>query len=173
MPTLDSTIGGVSANSNASIEEAQDYVDTLVPDTLAEAWNDGGAEAQANALIMATRLLDTWFDWCGFVASSSQALLWPRSGVTGPNGYLVPTDEIPARIVEATAELARQLLAGDRISDSDAETNSLKSLKAGPVELAFGSVVAKPIPDAVMVMASAFGTVRGRYGSGTVTLRRA
>jgi hypothetical protein len=174
MPTLDATIGGAAANSYASLADGQAYVDTLVPSTLGDAWNDGGEEEQVKALIMATRLLDTWFEWYGFVAASDQALLWPRSGVVGPNGYEVATDEIPQRIIEATVELARQLLAGDRIGDSDLETNKLKSLKAGPVELEFGgSVYAKPIPDAVMVMAGFFGTMRARGGVGTVHLYRA
>ncbi len=174
MPVLDSTVGGVSANSNASLAQAQAYIDTLVPLTLADTWNEASADEQAAALIMATRTLDTWFEWYGFAASSSQLLLWPRSGVISPLGYLVPTDEIPQRIIDATAELARQLLAGDRIGDSDIESSGLKSLTAGPISLAFSeNVIAKPIPDSVMAMASFFGTVRGRSGAGTVHMYRA
>lgn len=174
MASFDATVGGTTATSYATLAQAQDYIDTLVPSTLADPWNDGGEEDQQKALMMATRLLDTWFDWFGFVNATDQALLWPRDGVTGQNGYELPTDEIPQRIVEATTELARQLLAGDRLSDSDIESNKLRALKAGPVELEFGgSVMAKPIPDAVMVMASIYGTLRSRYGVGTVHLYRA
>lgn len=173
MATFDATIGGTAATSYASLEDAQSYIDTLVPSTLADPWNDGGEEEQQKALMSATRLLDTWFDWNGFVASSGQRLLWPRSGVIDRNGYLVASDEIPQGIVDATTELARQLLAGDRISDSELESNQLKALKAGPVELEFtGNVVAKPIPDAVMVMASFYGVLRPRTGNGTVHLFR-
>ncbi len=174
MPVLDSTVGGEAANSNASLEQAQAYMDTLVPLSLADAWNDAGEEEQNAALISATRQLDTWFEWYGFVASSSQMLLWPRSGVVGLNGYLVSTSVIPQGIIDATAELARQMLTSDRVSDSDIESSGLKSLVAGPVELVFSeNVVAKPIPDSVMVMASRYGTLRGRSGSGTVHLFRA
>ncbi len=173
MPTLDATTGGASANSYASIAEAQVYMDTLVPSTLIETWDSAGEEDQGKALQMATRLLDTWFEWYGFVSSTDQALLWPRSGVIDRNGYEVPTDEVPQGIVDATSELARQLLAGDRTADSDIEANKLKSLKAGPVELTFGGgVSSKPVPDAVMVMASFYGTLRSRSGGGTVHLYR-
>lgn len=171
--TLDSTVAGVDANSYASLADAQAYIDTLVPTTLGDSWNDSGEEEQTAALVMATRLLDTWFDWIGFVHSGDQRLLWPRSGVTGLNGYSQPEDEIPERIIEATAEWARQLLAGDKLSDSDIETNKLKSLKAGPVELEFGGgVTAKSVPDSVMAMVAYFGTLRSKYGTGTVTLLR-
>src|SRR5262245_40871921 len=123
---------------------------------------------------MATRLLDEGFDWQGFVVSSDQALLWPRTGVVAPNGYLEPSDAIPVRVVQATSELARQLLVGgDRTADSDVETQKLKRVKAGSVEVEFGSgVTGKPIPDAVAALVGVYGKKTSPSG-GAVTVLRA
>lgn len=192
MPQLDATTGGASANSYATVAAAQDYIDTLVPSTLADAWNDAGEEDQGKALMMATRQLNTWFNWFGSQTSLDQALPWPRIGVLKPNvaegggggsvtnpwhkpfGTLLNQNEVPQGIVEVTAELARQLLTGDRLSDSQIETQGLRGLTAGPVSLEFaGGVMAKPVPDSVVAMASHYGTLHGRTGSGAVTLYRA
>lgn len=167
--TLDTTIGGASANSYISIANADTYHDSHITH---DTWDEAESDDKCRALQTATRLLDEWYDWCGVVCTSSQALLWPRVGATGPNGYLLDSDAIPVAIANATAELARQLLDEDRTKDSDIERYGLKSLKAGPVDMAFGSVASsKPIPDAVMAMVSAYGTLRSKSG-GAVTLRR-
>ena len=191
--TLDATVGGASANSYATLAQASAYVDTLVPSTTQDTWLDAGDEDQARALIMATRLLDSWYDWNGSVTSLSQALLWPRRGVLRPGvsegqvtsgasnpwhtpfGTLLPEDEIPELLLDAVSELARQLLAGDRTADSDTETQGIESLKAGSIELAFrAGVTAKVIPDAVASFLNALGRIKGRYGSGgAVDMRRA
>ena len=72
----------------------------------------------------------------------------------------------------AYAELARHLLTSDRTADSDVETQGITSLQAGPVSLTFGAAVAKPNPDAVMVMCARLGRPRSRTGSGSVQLYR-
>ncbi len=190
MPTLDADPLSATANAYATVAEAQTYMDTLVPESLTETWDEAGEDLQGRALMMATRLLDVWFDWFGAVRRPQQPLLWPRLGVIKPGlaedvsgsvenpwgepfAVLLDSTTIPLRIKEATAELARQLLAADRTADSDLETQRLRSLTAGPVKLDFGgSVAAKPIPDAVMVMCSSLGRVRTRTGSGSVKMYR-
>lgn len=190
MPTLDAEPLSLTANSYSTVQEAQDYMDTLVPESMTETWDAAGNDLQSRALMMATRLLDTWFDWFGAVHNPNQPLLWPRLGVIKPGlaedvsgsvenpwgepfAVLLNSTTVPLRIKQATAELARQLLAEDRTADSDLETQRLASLTAGPVKLDFrGGVAAKPIPDAVMVICSSLGRVRTRTGSASVTMHR-
>lgn len=167
---IDDTVGGASANSYASIADTTAYYESHL---YGDAWTDASADEQCRALVMATRMLDTWFDWQGDVASSTQALLWPRDGVYGPSGYEEATDEIPALIREAVMELARSLLLSDRTADSETETQGIEALKAGSVALQFrAGTVAKPIPDAVLVKASHYGTQRGRGGPGGIDVKR-
>lgn len=191
MATLDASVGGTSSNSYATLAEAESYIDTLVPSTLQDTWLDAGEEDQARALIMATRLLDSSYDWFGEVVSLDQALLWPRRGVLRPGvsempvgggainmwqtpfGVLLPEDAIAPQIRDATVELARQLLSADRTADSDVQTQGITSLRAGSVALTFKEgVSAKPIPDLVATMVSGLGIQRGRSGSATVSIYR-
>ena len=110
--------------------------------------------------------------WQGSTASAGQSLLWPRDGVVGPNGYEEASDAIPTLIVQATCELARALLLSDRTADSDLETQKIKRIKAGSVELEFGQAVAKPIPDAVQMMVQPYIVSKRGTASGAVSVLR-
>lgn len=160
---IEATPGHASANSYATIAEGTTYHDSHL---YGSAWDDASDDEKCRALVMSTRLMDTWFDWStGEVASGTQSLLWPRDGAYGPNGYEHSNDEIPPMVREACIEWARQLLGSDRTADSDTETQGLKSLKAGAVMLQFkDGVVAKPVPDAVATMLSHYGRMRSRTG---------
>lgn len=164
------TVGSASANSYCSIADGTSYHETHL---YADDWTDSDDDSRCRALQMATRLLDAWFDWDGTAVDSTQALLWPRVGATTPAGYQQASDAIPTRIVQATAELARQLITSDRTTDSDTGTQGITSLTAGSVSLEFRAVASKPIPDAVMSMVAPYGRPRSRSGSGSLTLRRA
>jgi hypothetical protein len=166
---IDATVGGDDANSYATIAEADIYHESH---PYSAVWDAATSDQKCRALVTATRLLDTWFEWVGSAASSGQRLLWPRDGAYGPNGYLHLTDELPTRIVEATAELARQLLISDRTADSEIASQAITSLRAGSVALTFGQAVAKPVPDSVMAMVSFYGVRRSGDG-GTPHLYRA
>src|SRR5262245_24784687 len=145
--TIDAAVGGENANSFASIADADTYHETH---PYADTWTNASEDEKCRALQTATRLLDRWYEWNGHVSSTGQRLLWPRRAVTGRNGFLVPSDELPEDIVHGTAELARQVLDADRTADSDVERQGLRALKAGSVELDFaGTASANPIPDAV------------------------
>lgn len=163
------TPGADDANTYCSVEDADAYHATR---TFSDTWTDADGGDKKKALVQATRLLDQWFEWDGVVTTSAQALLWPRSAVIGPNGYLEDSEAIPVRIREAAAELARQLIAADRTADSDTETQGIKKVVAGSVQVEFsGSGGAKPIPDAVMGFVSCYGRKRSASG-GAVTLLR-
>jgi hypothetical protein len=76
---------------------------------------------------MATRLVDAQFQFNGSRTNASQALQWPRAECPDPDKGLVrmsalvsvgsnfvPYDSVPAAVVQATCEMARELLIVDR-----------------------------------------------------------
>ena len=127
---------------------------------------DASDSAKVAAIIWATRLLDALYEWEGYVLTSTQALLWPRSGLLYRSGYVVPSTVIPVELQWATAELARQLLVSDRTADNDLSTQGIRSLTAGPVSITFdGSATAgtvTAVPDIVKgLIPYEWGYVRG------------
>lgn len=164
------TASSASANSYCTIADADTYHETHIAH---ETWDDADSDDKCRALQTATRLLDQWYEWQGSPTTLTQALQWPRNGVTGTLGFQLDSSVIPTLIEQATAELARQLLDSDRTADSSLETQGLASLNAGPVSMTFRSTPAKPIPDAVQIMVGPLGQLRSRSGGGAVTLYRA
>lgn len=102
MATLDATVGGVAANSYATLAEALLYYETRLP---VDGWEN--ADDQSILLMMATRVLDalampmrtyvppqggqpgyyiTRRAWAGSPATLSQKLAWPRLGLYDMNG---------------------------------------------------------------------------------------
>lgn len=160
--TLDTTVGGASANAYVSLAEANQY--HLDRPAAGTTWADASDDEKNAAILWATKLLDSLYEWNGYVVNETQALLWPRYGLVYRSGYTVPSDVIPDELKDATAEFARQLLAADRAGDSDIETLGITSLRAGPVALSFkNSVTAKVVPDAVYhLIPEEWGIPRGR-----------
>lgn len=164
-PTLIATPAGATANSYATVAEADAYHDSRLHRT---DWAATGSDADTKtvALIMATRTMDALFVWAAWPTTTTQVLQWPRNAVPRRGGLTyVGNMEIPPELKNATAELARLLIVEDRTADNDIEKNKLKSLKAGPVELAFGEgVTAKPIADLVAaLLPPEWGYVKSRY----------
>jgi hypothetical protein len=166
---LVATPGSASANTYATLAEADAYHEARLH---TEDWDEATDEDKDKALVMATRLLDSMYDWAEFPATTTQALQWPRSGILAANKLEnVPSTEIPLELKHATAELARQFLAEDRSLDSDVESQGLLGLDAGSVSLRFKDNVPAPkvIPDAVyFLIPSWWGTVRSRQSASGV-----
>lgn len=171
MSDVDATVGGASSNSYITTAEGDAYhADRLHSID----WTGATADTKRAAVIMATRLLDATYEWANYPTTSEQALQWPRVGMWDTNGIdYVDDSVIPDELKWATAEFARQLIAGDRSADSDVETQGLTRLKAGPVELAFkNNVFAKVIPDAVAAfIPEGWGYIKSRV-AGTRPLER-
>jgi hypothetical protein len=55
----------------------------------ASAWTAATSDRKAAALVMATRLLDSQFQFNGSRTSTSQALQWPRAECSDPDKGLV------------------------------------------------------------------------------------
>ena len=154
--TLVATAGAVNANSYTTVAIAdQFHLDRPVVGTTAATglWSAATTDQKTAALLWATKLLEQYFVWNGYITDSvtPQALLWPRTGLINLNGLSSLDDAtIPNQIQWATAEFARQLLVSDRAGDSAVETQGIKLLKAGSIRIDFkDNVHAKPIPDVV------------------------
>lgn len=129
-PTLIATVGGASSNTYATELEADTWLEFRLG---ASAWANFSEELKAQALVTATRDLDT-LTFIGTKASSTQALEWPRSSTS------YSADTLPAALVRATIELAF-VYASELTADATldvlnpaAETGNIKRETAGPVE---------------------------------------
>lgn len=157
-PTLIATAGAPDANTYATVAQAEAY---HAGHPYAEVWATASAVRMAQALLQATRLLDAQVTWRGTVATSTQALGWPRTGATDRQGRSLASTTIPTAIVQATAEYARHLLASDRTADRESDVQGLSRLKAGEVEITFrdGAGGVKALPDAVWLLLTGYGEV--------------
>lgn len=174
MPTIDASVGGVASNSYLTLAEANTYFASRL--SLDPPWVTTGATAEA-LLIMATRVLDSMavarkvlrFDgrggpqgrpyyvtsraWTGAVATATQALGWPRTGMFDRLGRAISENAIPNELKEATAELAGQLLAGDRTLDNPAVLQGISEVKAGSVQVKFAEMIQHAVlPGAVIAL---------------------
>ncbi len=160
--TLVATPGASNANVYLTLVEAEQFhVDRPAAGTT---WADASDATKNKALLWATKLMDAMWEWTGFVVTETQALLWPRSGMSYRSGYFVESTVIPDELKDATAEFARQLIAADRAADSDIETQGITSLRVGSIGLEFkDSVWPKVVPDAVVnLIPEGWGSPSGR-----------
>ncbi len=163
---IDVTPGSASANAYVTVAVADQY--DLDRPSVGVTWASATSDQKIAAILWATTLMDSLWDWNGFATDETQVLLWPRQGMQKRTLYeFVDENTIPPELQEATAEYARQLLVTDLAGNSDIETFGIRALKAGSVALTFAnSVTAKPVPDTVFhLIPSSWGTVRSRVQS--------
>lgn len=163
-------------NTYATLAEAETYHESHVD--ASGTWADATDAAKNIALAMATRLLDSKYIWNGTASEEDQSLLWPRTGVWDfLRLSIIDEDEIPQRLTEATAELARVLLASDTTGDLAQSVQGLVGLQVGSVNLSFkdsGIVSSKPVPDSVRdLIPSWWGKLKGSGGTGSYGIVRA
>lgn len=116
--------GRTDANSYADVADGDAYHDGHL---YATAWTGATPDRKAAALVMATRLIDSQFQFNGGRTSASQALQWPRAECRDPDKGLlavsvllpmlsnfVDYNVVPPAVVQATCEMARELLVVDR-----------------------------------------------------------
>lgn len=101
-------------------------------------WSGATTAEKEEALRMATQYIDIEYGprWKGYRANDDQALAWPRYDVTDNDGYAVDSDDIPARLEDATAEAAlRHITETNGLIPDISEPGTIKeySVKAGPV----------------------------------------
>jgi hypothetical protein len=138
---LDTTVGGVNANSWADLTYFNAYAAARLP---AVSWFATATNSQKEAALMAAcRDMEACFLWTGVAASDTQALTWPRKGMLSRNGFPVDSATLPNPLKDAQCEFALQLGAGDRLGDNDPLKKGITSLKAGSVALTFSDVQGK------------------------------
>lgn len=172
MPVVvDATPGSPTANSYATLAEANSYHETHPH---ASAWA-GTEDAKNRALVTATRLLDENFRWFGWPATSNvQVLGFPRSGLYYRDGWrAIPVTVIPQELKDATSELARHLLTSDVTAESDIDTQGITALTAGPVSLQFSGAakVGSIVPPQVVRMVRHLGAEISRRSSSVPLVR--
>lgn len=123
--------GKVDANSYADVADGDAYFDGHLYPLL---WDTCAVDRKAEALVMATRVIDALYQFNGFRAHSEQALQWPRERCPDPDKGLptasvlgwvsdtfVEPDVVPVLVVQATCEMARELIIADRTAAAPGE----------------------------------------------------
>ena len=117
--------GKVDSNSYAQVPECDDYFDQHV---YPAPWATSAADKKAEALIMATRVIDSQYQFNGWRTTTTQALQWPRQNCPDPDrrpggvysplllggSNYIESNVVPRGVVLATFEMARELCAVDR-----------------------------------------------------------
>jgi hypothetical protein len=165
---IDTTPGSASANSYATVAEANIYNESVLTDS--EAWVDAETPIKNRALVTATRLLDMNIRWTGERRYFGQALDWPRYAAVDSRDarWYLDNTIIPPAVKNATAELARRLIVSG-MPDVPSQTEGMKRLKAGPVDIEwFESAEAKSMIDRYVFDMVAHLTIRTSEGGSIV-----
>ncbi len=185
--------GKADANSYADVADGDSYFEGHL---YASAWTAATADTKAAALVMATRLVDSQFQFNGYRAHETQALQWPRERCPDPDrnavtsslqspvlSSFVPNDVVPTGIAFAVCEMARELLIADRtaappgegISSTQTSTASHDSAggSSSQTSVSYSKEDTRPIMSRVaQAMLAKYGAlIQG--GSGSVRLVRA
>lgn len=119
------------ANSLTSVSFADEYF----ADRMNDVWAKLTVDAKQAALLKATAYVCGNYEFKGARLTHSQALCWPRTGITGPEGQ-IPTG-VPKCIQTATCELAVRASKGELIQDPAVDEGGrpikMKQLRAGPL----------------------------------------
>jgi hypothetical protein len=142
------------ANSYANVADCDAYHDGHL---YATAWTGATTANKEKALVLATRFIDASYQFNGWKTKSTQALQWPREGAIDPDrktlklsalsnvfGPFFESDKIPKALVDATCEMAREVLALDRTEAPDGESLTQVGI-VGSVNLIFDKHDRRPV----------------------------
>jgi hypothetical protein len=172
--------GKVDANSYASVADGDAYHDGHL---YATAWTGASADQKAVALVMASRLIDAEYQFNGTRTTAGQSLQWPRAKCPEPDNVHVPIsvllpipydyveyDKVPKAVVQATCEMARELLIVDRTAAPVGE--GLKFYNNAGVQTGYDKTDKRPVLSQVaQVMLAKYGSQISAK-SGAVRLMR-
>ncbi len=161
--------GLTDANAYANAADGDAYHDGHL---YATPWTAATLANREAALVMATRLIDGQFQFDGVKASEAQALQWPREDCHDPDGDdELPSDAVPKAVIEATCEMARELLIVDRTAAPAGE--GLKYYNDGSVQTGYDKGDRRPVITRVaQALLMKFGSLV-KSKSGAVRLTRA
>ena len=155
--------GLTDANSYANVTDGDAYHDGHL---YATAWTGATTASKSAALVMASRLIDAEFQFNGVRAIVGQALAWPRRVCPDPDsGDMLAFNAIPGLVVNATCELARELLIADRTASPAGEGLSYQNV--GSTQTGYNKSDTRPIiPAVVQAMLSKYGAlIKSRSGA--------
>ena len=173
--------GLVDANSYANVADGNAYHDGHL---YASAWTGATDDQKAVALVMASRLIDAEFQFNGTRTNAVQGMQWPRAKCPEPDAIHVPLavllpipsdyvryDSVPKAVVQATCEMARELLIADRTTAPPGE--GLKYYNSGGVQTGYDKTDRRAVLSQVaQVMLAKYGSQISAH-SGAVRLVRA
>jgi hypothetical protein len=164
-----------NANSYASAADGDAYHDGHL---YASAWTAATTANKEAALVFATRLIDSQFQFNGYRTDSRQALQWPREQCLDPDvdvavltglfrrpDNFVDGDVVPKAVVDATCEMARELLIADRTAAPRGE--GLKYENIGTTQTGYDKSDTRPVISRVAqaMLCKYGGLVSGRSGA--------
>lgn len=153
---LDDTAKGASSNTYCSRANADTYHESVYR---ASDWSGASSGNKDIALVEATRTLDNLVDWFGEATTTTQALRAPRTGWYDPDGDELDEDTVPGWLRDATAELARHIVASDLFARPDGE--GYKRIKADVVEVERDTMDTPGVlPPSVIMMVRPYGEIR-------------
>ncbi len=124
MSSFVTTPGASDANSYVEVA----FADELLDNQGYTAWAALSNADKETWLRKATASLDRRYgqQWSGTRATSTQALDWPRRGAM-VYGFAVGSDEIPTKLMEATAITAEQMRGGFSFDTTSSPESTLRS----------------------------------------------
>lgn len=173
--------GLANANAYTDVAEGDAYHEGHL---YATDWTGANSGTKAAALVMATRLIDAYFQFRGFKAHDTQALQWPRElardgdalslpgvSVLAPRDEYFASNAVPKLLLDATIETARELIKANRADDPDGEGLATLTL-TGTLSMTFDKKDRAPvIPHVAQAMLSKLGEYLKR-NAGAVRLVR-
>jgi hypothetical protein len=162
--------GRSDANAYANAADGDAYHDGHL---YATAWTGATAAKKEAALVMATLLIDSQFQFDGGKLNEAQALQWPRENCHDPDadgGDTLASNAVPRLVIQATCEMARELIVADRTASPAGE--GIKYQNVGTTQTGYDKSDTRPVISRVaQAMLSKYGTLLNRKG-GVVRLVR-
>lgn len=191
---LDTTPGGASADSYATVDEFTAYLTAR-----GVAFASSPSSAIENALRRATSYMENQYrgKWVGYRTNLSQSLAWPRIGKGGDSrfrfdsrmdffvygvididGFEIPTDAVPVQVKNACIEAALLALNGTTLEPTLERGGAIKTVSkaVGPLSKSVTYMDSASVVDRYTVIEGLLrGLVTSNPGasSGTVSLVRA
>ena len=138
LATLKATPGAVDANAFATRAQAAAIFEDRPGSSAWAAATDANQDA---ALIQATAEFGQRFTWRGEAASTTQALAFPRTGLTR-GGVAVAFDSIPQELIRAVSLFADFLLAGGESPGGVLDLGSVRGIRVQAQDALPGLVLA-------------------------------
>ena len=167
--------GKADANAYADVADGNAYHDGHL---YATAWTGATDDQKSAALVMASRLIDSEYQFNGLRSQSLQALQWPRVNCPDPDKApipiltslllvdpFVPFSIVPKQVVQATCEMARELLIADRTAAPVGE--GLKYYNQSGTQTGYDKTDRRPVISPVaQALLDKFGSlIAGRSGA--------